>query len=93
MALSAVFRRYITSGLSDFPGLSISGRVPIGQDLINDVIEEWLASSRTAATPTHREGGQLEGFGPASILALVRTARVSAERGVVTVEFEIGPSS
>ncbi len=95
MAISKVLHKYLSNGLADFPGLCISGTVPIKQDLINDVIGEWLESRRFTNKPKHSGtiGTAQPGLAPDSLLALLRMARIEAGPGVITVEFEIGSST
>jgi hypothetical protein len=77
------WRQQIASGFAAFRGAQVSGSVPISDRLLNELIQQWLA---TAAA------GRVEA-GPRDVEALARLVRrvsVAASEGVLTVEFEVG---
>jgi hypothetical protein len=78
----------IANGLSAFPGLTLSGRVPVKEELINELLAAWLrdgvgpARSGTASPPS----GQAPDL--TSLMRSVKRASIHAEAGVVTLDFE-----
>lgn len=82
--MQSIIQRLIANGFADFAGLSISGKVPFQQDLINEALAELVQgwSAPQGGTPS-------SGINPSQLLPLVKKAQVRADEGVLTLEFEI----
>ncbi|MFN2447646.1 MAG: hypothetical protein ABR606_18930 [Vicinamibacterales bacterium] len=75
----------LASGFAAFSGSTISATVPIKQELINELLAEYLAEEATTA-PADPRWAEVP-F--AQLKTLVRRAAVRAEAGVVTLDLEI----
>jgi hypothetical protein len=83
-----LLQRNLANGFPDFPGLTLSGKIPIREELINQLIDDFLrknAESTEPAQPQKRDNG----ISMSNILKLVRKATIHAEAGVVTLEVEL----
>ena len=70
-------------GFADFPGLAIDGKIPLKQELLNDLIAQGLSSA-----------GEAKSAGPpaelvAALRPLLKKAEVTASEGVVTLHFQV----
>jgi hypothetical protein len=76
-------KEQLARGFADFKGTTLSGAIPIKEELINRLIAQYLAQAGREATP---------GTGPdtTQLLRFVRSATVHAEPGVITLRFEAG---
>jgi hypothetical protein len=72
----------IAAGFPALKGAALSGSIPIKEELINDLIADFLA--RPPAAP-----GPPGGFDPRVLLPLVKRATVHADQGVVTLNVEV----
>lgn len=70
------------NGFADFTGLAISGKLPIKESLINELLADFLQGETAPAEP--KRASNLN-----DLLKLVRKASVHADVGVITLEFEI----
>jgi len=78
----SLLQKHAEQGFADFRGLHISGTVPVKQELINELIANFLQSPPPgAASPS--------GFDVRLLLPLVKNAEVTADSGVLTLRFEI----
>jgi len=82
--MEELFALYAARGFADFAGLTVSGAVPIKEELANELIARFLtaasadgSSAVPSTVPTQ------------ALLHLVKTLQVRATEGVVTVHFEI----
>ena len=85
--MSSWLQQQIASGFADFRGLVLSGRVPVRQQVMNDLLTDFLRSRSEPAdtpTPVRTDAPDLKSF-----LRFVRKASVQVETGVVNVDFEI----
>ena len=85
------FSDNLSNGFQDFPGLSITGSLPLKQELINETLAEVLQTlaaetgPATGSKPTQGSPGlQLQ-----QLAKMVRSCSVSADAGVLTLNFEI----
>ena len=76
------FIRQVKTGFPAFAGSELSGTLAIRQELINELLAEWLAGSHSPATTTSGEPF-------AQLVTAVKRAAVRAEAGVIFVDFEI----
>lgn len=86
-----LLEKYRVNGFADFRGLHIAGKVPVAQEVINEVIAELLRHGR--AMPASQPGTPQAGMAPLSmqeLAHLVRRAEITAAEGKVTLNFEIG---
>lgn len=81
-----LLRKYAANGFSDFRGLSISGQIPVKQELINEVLAEVL-QMRTAPAPTAETAASA--IDTKMLLSLVKKVEVHADSGVLTVNFDL----
>jgi hypothetical protein len=79
----------IANGLSAFPGLTLSGQVPVKEEVINELLAAWLRDVHTS--PQQRTvkdpAAQLPDL--TSLMQSIRRASVHAGPGVITLDFEI----
>jgi hypothetical protein len=76
-------KEQLARGFGDFAGTTISGSIPVKEELINQLIARYLAQGGTPA-PSRLP------VNPGQLARFVRSATVHAEPGVVTLRFEIG---
>jgi hypothetical protein len=76
----------IANGLSAFPGLTLSGQVPVKEELINELLAAWLRDASASA-----QAAKAPGAAPdlTSLMRSIRRASVHAGPGVITLDFEI----
>lgn len=80
----SLLQKYAANGFADFAGLSISGQIPVKQELINEVIAEYLVNS--SSSPSSSTAPPID---PKLLLSLLKKAEVHADAGVLTLHFEI----
>jgi hypothetical protein len=73
----------LAAGLPAFRGSAISGTVALNQELLNELLAQWLAAKAQSA---NRSAG---GFDLSHILSFLEQARVSVEAATVRVDFQI----
>ena len=73
-------KEQLARGFADFKGSTLTGAVPIKEELINRLIAQYLAETGKEATASP---------GP-DIAQFLRSATVHAEPGIVTLRFEVG---
>ena len=73
-------RTQLETGLPAFAGTAISGTVALRQDLLNELLQQWLTQTGSRTTPT---------LDPERLKAYVKSAAVRAEPGTVLVDFTI----
>lgn len=81
--MASFFEELIANNFSKFAGLTVSGTVPLQQDLINEALGE-LVQGWSTPRESRKSGISAEQF-----LPLVKKVSVRAENGVVHVDFEI----
>jgi hypothetical protein len=74
-------QKQISTGFADFAGLAIAGKVPIKEDLINELLTAFL---KDIPSPSPNAGTD---FKP--LLRFIKKASVRADAGVITLDFEI----
>lgn len=84
-----LLEKQIANGFADFPGLAVSGKIPIKESLLNELLADFLqsgAAPREDAAPAEpKRASDMK-----QLLKLIRRASVHADVGVITLEFEIG---
>lgn len=89
--ISDLLKKYRANGFAEFRGLHIEGKIPVAQEVINEVIAELLRQNR--AMPTGHEAAQQPSTTPLNVQELahlVRRAEITAADGKVTLDFELG---
>jgi hypothetical protein len=81
----SLLRKYAANGFADFRGLAISGKIPVKQELFNEVLAEYLATATAPAPPQ----GDPPVVDAKTLLQFVKKAEVSADAGVLTLNFEV----
>ena len=76
------------SGFSAFAGARLSGSIPLSEQLLNELLQEWLKNPAGFATPTAR-GPASPGTDISRWVKLVSEARVEVTAGTVTVKVEV----
>ncbi len=91
MSLAAdLLEKYRANGFADFRGLQIAGKLPITQEVLNEIIAEVLQHSRTPSSGQSTiPPAQNTPFDLQELARLVRRAEVSAADGKVTLHFEL----
>lgn len=75
-------------GFADFAGLSITGSIPIKEELANQFIAQLLASAATS-TAAPGQNATAQPLPTQAILQLLKTVELRATPGVITISFEI----
>lgn len=78
------FTRQIAEGLPALRGTAISGTLAVRQELINELLSQWLASMATAAAPSRTPPPDLT-----PVAGALKRAAVRAENGTVYVDFDV----
>ena len=78
----------IESGFSAFAGARLSGSIPLTEQLLNELLQEWLKNpagfGASSAGGSASPGAQFSRW-----VTLVSEARVEVTAGMVTVKFEL----
>ena len=77
-------QRQIDNNFSDFKGLSIAGRVPLKDALVNELLAEILREGASGASVTAERRPDLRG-----LLKFVEKAEVHASDGVISLDVVI----
>ena len=78
MSLQDLIQGWAAGGFADFPGLAIDGSIPLKQELVNQLIAEFLSSP--PAPPSAAPGI------PESLRHTIKKLEVRATEGVITVQ-------
>ncbi len=81
--MKELIEKALASGLQELACLELSGTIPIGQDLINEVIAETLENGVPAKSVDRPR------VDANALIPYVKKAHVSAENGRLTLKFEI----
>jgi hypothetical protein len=82
------FQRNLENGFQDFPGLTITGNIPIRQEFMNEILDEVLRNvSAGGANATGASSGSSVPFD--KLAGLVKKLAVRADAGVITIDFEV----
>jgi hypothetical protein len=86
-----LLNKHIANGFSDFEGLNITGIIPVKQEIINEVIAEFLQSGAQPASPPQPDldTPSSPGLDIKGLLKLVKKVEVKAADGKVIVGFQI----
>lgn len=87
--MKELIAKYVRNGFVDFRGSFVSGEIVLTQALINDVLGEFL---RTATIPASSPPGESEStplIDTKTIVGFVKKAEVTAEPGIVKINFEL----
>jgi hypothetical protein len=79
----------LSNGFQDFPGFSITGSVPVKEELINGLIAELLQQMAAGTSTKSVAGESGPQFSKQQFAGLLKKCVVHAEAGVLTVNFEI----
>ena len=89
--ITDLLEKYRANGFAEFHGLHIVGKIPVAQEVVNEVIAELLRQSRTM--PAGHGAAHQPGTTPLNmqeLAHLVRRAEITAADGKVTLDFELG---
>jgi len=93
-----LINKYLANGLSDFPGLHVTGTIPVKQEIVNEFIAEILRQGTNSAAHAGQEMPAPDSSSPSPVnvlphagdlIGLVKKAEIKADAGRITVEFEI----
>jgi hypothetical protein len=87
--MQSLIQKYLARGLSDFAGLSISGTIPIQQDLINELLADFLSDGSADEPAPPAVQRQARDINPQQLLKSVKTLKVQADAGTITVSFQL----
>jgi hypothetical protein len=87
--MQTLIQKYLARGFSDFPGLTISGTIPIRQELINELIADVLLAAGADEPKEPPVPGRMPGVSPQAVLKIVKKLEVRADAGLITVEFQL----
>ena len=76
-------KEQLARGFVDFQGTTLTGAIPVKEELINRLMAQYLAQAGQEAAP--RPAPDI-----AQLVRFVRSATIHAEPGVVTLRFEAG---
>jgi len=79
-------RAQVENGFAAFQGASLSGSIPVKEELINELIAGVLAQAGRPAASTPP-------FDPRLIVPFIRKATVHADAGVVTLHVDLAIES
>jgi len=89
--MTDLINKYMSNGFADFKGLTITGSIPIKQEVVNELIAELLhkgidfpPTPRSGASPTPRYNLNVN-----DLLKFVKRAEVKADDGKITLDCEI----
>lgn len=82
----SILQKYAANGFADFSGLSVTGKIPVKQELLNELIANFLT---TAGSPTTTQPQAPSAIDPKVFLPLVKKAQITADTGVLTLHFEL----
>lgn len=78
--------KHAQNGFRDFQGLSITGTIPLRDQLVNELIAEALTNAaKPAPTPAPAPGPDMR-----PLLTLVKKAQVRTTEGAIVLDFAIG---
>lgn len=86
MSFEDLVQGWAARGFADFPGLAIDGSIPLKQELVNQLIAEFLRSPPAAASsprPGVPEPLRL------ALLQMIKKLEVRATEGVITLQVEV----
>lgn len=75
----------LAAGLPAFRGSTVSGTLALNQDLLNELLANWLASQTSEA-----RGGSPAAFDVNRLLPMLKQASIRVEPGTVLVDFQVG---
>lgn len=86
-----LLNKHIANGFSDFEGLNIAGVIPVKQEIINELIADFLQAAMQPASPPQPDldAPSQPGLDINSLLKLVKKVEVKAADGKVIVGFQI----
>jgi len=90
--VNELLNRLIANDFADLDGLQLTGTLPVKEELLNEVLAELLkqgqqqeGSSAAAATPK----AATPRIEPKTLLRFVKNARVTAQEGRLTLQFDV----
>lgn len=83
-------RTHVANRFAAFSGLAVSGTVPIREELLNELLADFLSADASSLAASGPPAGGLTSADVQGLKALVRRVTIRAESGVVRVDFEIG---
>jgi hypothetical protein len=89
--MQRLIQKYLAAGLADFAGLTISGTIPVKQELINELIAEVLSEAAGPSSGSARPAtpGQGDPIDTRVLLQTIKKLEISAGPGTVTIEFQL----
>jgi hypothetical protein len=79
-------QKLIDTNFRDFEGLSISGQIPVKDQVLNELLADALRQAQQpAAAPPSTDKPDLRPF-----LKLVKKAEVRAVNGAIVLDFQVG---
>lgn len=77
-------QKHIDNNFRDFEGLSITGRIPVKDEVINELLSQALQQARQAAAPEVANRPDIR-----PLLKLLTKAEVRAVNGAIVLDFQI----
>jgi hypothetical protein len=74
-------RAQLAAGLPAFRGSAIAGTLAVNQELLNELLAQWLSQQARGAASTGTDVNQL--------LPFLKQASIRAETGKVLVDFQV----
>jgi hypothetical protein len=84
-----LLEKILTGGAKELAGLEIEGVIPIRQELINETISEGLKQGVTKEIKLPEDAKAPEASQINALLAHVKRAEVTAEKGKLTLSFHV----
>jgi hypothetical protein len=84
--------RHLANGFAEFPGLNVTGNIPIKQELLNEILAEMLRSGlnpRSVLEPAP-DAASPPKIDASRLLERIKRAEVEAAEGKIIFHFEIG---
>jgi len=73
----------LSAGLPAFRGSAISGTIAVNQELLNELLANWLAAQSGSGSP------RPEGLDVNRLVPFLKEAAIRVEQGTLLVDFEI----
>lgn len=84
-----LMKRVLGNNLADFAGAEISGRIPVREGIVNDLIAAVLAGGLPGGTESAGSPGGGAAVDANALLSHVKQVAVSFEDGQAVVVFEV----
>ncbi|HYP05158.1 MAG TPA: hypothetical protein VER03_02900 [Bryobacteraceae bacterium] len=86
--MNSWLQKHIDNNFRDFEGLSISGQIPLKDQVLNELLADALRQAQQPASNAPATTASTVEMRP--LLKLVKKAEIRAVNGAVVVDFQVG---